>query len=585
MPRDHEAMPQRNGPGFSSWDCHICGIAANQGWRTRCRICEAYPKPGARRPLGGGAKGKGGKGGDESSKGQGKGKGADGKGGNGGKGGDGVGAYAARQLQLQRTHQARAAHRSSERELADARRRNNALLEDVQRLQQELAETKKKKPSADDDDDEMDTHAPGDYSEDDRKARMEKIRSSLPYLEEHFGSDSSVYLEAVGELDVHQKALREAKPYRTHRTILERKVDKLRKQQEKDNERLAELKEAADEIKVKISTAITTIEDRDREIEAAEAELRDLVLRAVGEDTAGPQQPAMDPTAGWNSVIQTVGRLANQPGVPEHFTAQLDGLFGQLQYMVSMLSTHAAAAGTTPGLGGTTDGRTYAEAAAASSSASGAKGAILGGEEVDALGPRLPPGDTEELRQRQRQAWRQRKQTAVINNFIEAYRTEQQQQQPPQQHASHDADETAIGEPPLPQPPAPTAAAAATGAADDGSTAPRTAAAEADTAATAAPATATSGGTSASSGQTPPAQDAAANDDVEDFESDITGTLSETERDNMDIETVVSKVPADQKASVRAILEVRRARTAKRLQRLKKPAADDAAAARAPRRK
>ncbi len=76
----------------------------------------------------------------------------------------------------------------------------------------------------------------------------------MPYLEERFGSDSTVYLEAVEELDVHNKALREAKPYRTHRTILERKVDKLRKQQEKDRERLSELKEAADEIKVKIGT-------------------------------------------------------------------------------------------------------------------------------------------------------------------------------------------------------------------------------------------------------------------------------------------------------------------------------------------
>ncbi len=100
--------------------------------------------------------------------------------------------------------------------------------------------------------------------------------------------------------------------------------------------------------------------------------------------------------------------------------------------------------------------------------------------------------------------------------------------------------------------------------------------AEATATATAAPT-----GASASSGQAAPAQGAAADKEEDDCESDITGTLSENEHDDMDIEEVVSKVPADQKANVRAILEVRKARTAKRLQLL----TGDATASRAARRR
>ncbi len=588
--QSNEAMPPRNAPGFSSWDCHICGISENAGWRARCRICDAYPKPGARRPLGGSAKGKGGKGGDDARKGHGKGSGAGGKCGTGGKGGDSVGAYATRQLQVQRSQQAQAAHRASERELADARRRNTTLLEDNQRLQQELADAKRKQQGTEDDD-EMDTN---EYSEEDRKTRMEKIKGSLPYLEEHFGVDSTIYQEAVDELDVHNRALREAKPYRTHRTILERKVDKLRKLQERDKERLSELQEAADEIKAKIEATTSTIGDRDREIEAAELELKELVLRAVGEDAAGPQAPTVDPAAGWHSVIQTVGHLARQPGVPEHFTVQLDGLFGQLQQMVAVLSSHAAAVGAAPG--------------PAATSPSGA------GAQADDDGNRTLSGGGDEPRQGRRLAWAQRKQTEAISKFTDAYRKElhqrqqqqqqqpqqqqlqqQQCQQPPQQNKHTDIGSGTTGESSPPLLPAPASTHTTSTTAEERSDVPRLTEPEAPTTETAAAAasgtpgaettaTAAAAGPSAASFTAPPVLDPAASTEFEDFESDITGTLSETERDNMDIETVVSKVPADQKASVRAILEVRRARTARRTQRLKNPATE-VASSRAPKRK
>ncbi len=52
----------KSGAIFTNWDCHVCGLANNFGHRARCRNCEAYPKPGARRPITGMGKGGGGKG-------------------------------------------------------------------------------------------------------------------------------------------------------------------------------------------------------------------------------------------------------------------------------------------------------------------------------------------------------------------------------------------------------------------------------------------------------------------------------------------------------------------------------------------
>ncbi len=56
--------------------------------------------------------------------------------------------------------------------------------------------------------------------------------------------------------------------------------------------------------------------------------------------------------------------------------------------------------------------------------------------------------------------------------------------------------------------------------------------------------------------------------------SDITGVisdLSDVDGDQIEVDNVISQIPAEQRASVRALVEVRRARTARRLQRHKKP--------------
>ncbi len=219
-----------------SWDCKVCGIADNWGHKYRCRRCNAYPPPEHRSLQNGSAKG-GQSGGKGNGKNNGNGKGpAVAKPPN-----SGLGTYAFRQLQRANAAQAAA---KPHKELQDARKRAETLTETNKKLQRELAEATAANTPAQDD--EMEWEGPEELDEEGRKARMEKIRGSLPYLEEHFGADSEVFLDAQCELEQHQRAIRESKPYKTHRTIVERRVEKLQRLQERDHARLVELHEAAE---------------------------------------------------------------------------------------------------------------------------------------------------------------------------------------------------------------------------------------------------------------------------------------------------------------------------------------------------
>ncbi len=66
-------------------------------------------------------------------------------------------------------------------------------------------------------------------------------------------------------------------------------------------------------------------------------------------------------------------------------------------------------------------------------------------------------------------------------------------------------------------------------------------------------------------------------------ESDADADL--TEQEEMQVEALVANLPADKKGGVRALLQVRKARLARKTQRLKKPAADDGHAQRDPKRR
>ncbi len=613
-------MPNGRGPGFTNWDCHICGKPDNAGWRTRCRSCEAYPKPGARRPKGGG-KGDGWKGSSTGKNnndnsystehslgtvsavygGSGKGK--------GGKGDRPLGSFAQRQIQQQqRSLRAQAAVRTNEKELQDARRRNEILAEQNRKLQREVEDAKQRRPTCEEEDEEME--GPEDWSEADRRARMEKIRASLPHLEDQYGVESELHKDAQDELEHHGRALRESKPFKTHRTILERKVERLQRQQSRDRERLTELNEAADEIRLKITTTAAAMADREKELEAAESELKELILRSMGEDSSGgAQPPAPDPSQGWDAVVQAVSTLASKPGVPEHVAGQLEGLFGQIRTMVAALQTHATAMGATgtPAAGGTSGNAGAAET------------------EQITHPPQRPDSAAAELRQQQTQAWRQRRSTAAINHIICQHRAAQAA-------AEVEACKTATT---AAAPAAPSNSSSSTskgggrdrsrsnnsrrggrnhngnassesGATDQrggsitmggitGATPPEPEAAATTVAAAAPAATGVAAAAIAApvalARETPAAPaDGLAGVQLDDggAETDITGLASdasETEGERMEVDSIVSQIPAEQRASVRALIELRRVRRTRRLQRHKKPADGEVAPSRDPKRR
>ncbi len=71
---------------------------------------------------------------------------------------------------------------------------------------------------------------------------------------------------------------------------------------------------------------------------------------------------------------------------------------------------------------------------------------------------------------------------------------------------------------------------------------------------------------------------------LSDDECDITGTLSDGERDQMEIDAVVERIPKAQREGVRAMLEKSRVRRARRMQRHKKPETDAAGPPRNPKK-
>ncbi len=558
----------------------VCGKLDNWAWKSRCRNCNAYP-PAAHRDLLKNLS-KGNNGGDKSGKGGGKSKGT-----GTGKNNNNIGTFAFRQIQqansANKLQQTQSAYRNNVKELQDAKKRADSLQEANRKLQRELAEAKSTAAQIDGTD-EMDYEGPEELDEEGRKARIEKIRCSLPYLEDQFGLESGIYKEAHDELESHQRALREAKPYKTHRTILERRVEKLTKLQERDRERLAELNEAAEEIKTKVAATTSAIAERERELETAEAELKDLVLRAVGEDQQTTSPPLPDPQQGWDAVVGTVATLVRQPGVPTQFTTQLEGLFGQLRTMVEALQQHAAAN----------------EAQAPAGAAAGGGGAASASSgQTDSATATVTDASTTDRWKQQRLARMQRRQTEAIAEFEREYRGAQlaagaATANGGQINLSNQSASSAGGLAPAtptaqtqPQPADASAtdsaakAAAEAGADSSAGHAPSLAAAAPGGAADAAPnAEAAAAAAAPTSGEACLDPVAVLSDD----ESDVTGTLSDGERDQMDIEAVVERIPKAQREGIRAMLEKSKTRRARRMQRLKKPEAEIGGALRNPKK-
>ncbi len=468
---------------------------------------------------------------------------------------DNLGSYAHRQLQLARgasnAQQTQAAFRSSAKELQDARRRNDGLHEQNRRLRKELDEVKSAaaKTHGDVEGDDTMEDGPEELGDEERKGRIEKLRSSLPYLEETYGTDSDIFVNATTELEHHQRAQREAKPFKTHRTIMERKVGKLQRLQARDKERLTELHEAAEEIRIKITATSAAVAERDKELEAAEAELKELVLKAVGEEAAQPPT-ALDPAKSWENVVGTVAQLVKVPGVPSEFTCQLEGMFNQLRTMVTALQSHATANGVPYGVG---------------------QGEGCTGKHAEET-PQLGAAQAERLHEQQSAAKKQRLQAAQtqhINRFIAHHRAEQHNGAA---SMAGDSGTSSTAAEPAPENGGYTVGGQGRGettsSSSSGANQTLTVAVAAASAAEAAAAAKPAAQPPAEAAtETPPAREV--DDDPmhgRDVESEMEGL---TDKEDEQVEALGVKLSPEQKGKFRAILQVRKARLARKTLRHK----------------
>ncbi len=286
--------------------------------------------------------------------------GAQNSGGNvaGGRGGAGNLATAANaqptfaQRQLQRQQQD---NRDQQRKAAEERRRNLDLQAEVERLQRELASARKD-DAAEEEDADMDTTDDqyASWSEEERKQRIDVVKGGLPYLETRFGVDSEEVANARDQIEALQRASREAKPYRTHRAQLERRKARLDAQQERDAEEVEQLQRQINDAKERLENVQSTMEERSKNIDKVDAELKELLRKAVAEDdeAGAAATPAAAPAPreqAWSTVEATLAELASSAQVPADQAQQLAGFLALFrQVATNVLASPGGAAMATP---------------------------------------------------------------------------------------------------------------------------------------------------------------------------------------------------------------------------------------------
>ncbi len=348
MPNNQNVAAVNKGTGggaskFGKWDCNVCGIADNWATRARCRICDAY---GPRGPGGGGSNGgSGGHGGRGFSGNSGQGSRGAGGASNAGGGaragvstGGGVATYAQKQLQRQNEDQ------RLQRQREEARKREDALRLANQKLTKDLAAARAgHKPKEEDDDMDDDE----EVSEEDRQKRIDALQKAMPYFVLQYGEDSAQVEGAKSEIEELQRALREAKPYKTHRGQLERKLDRLQKQQQRAREEEDELLVEVERTQEKLNKLRSAISEREKSITAVDDELKDLLRKAIAESDSAENPPATvapDPHIAWTTVNQALASMAAQPGVPAAWAAQLGSLLEQVRVAALAMQQQAGMA-------------------------------------------------------------------------------------------------------------------------------------------------------------------------------------------------------------------------------------------------
>ncbi len=338
------------GSRFWSRPCTVCGLDDNFTSRQRCRNCGAYGPNG--RPGGGGGGGQGVQRGGINR--WNAGSNAGGGGGGGRQGGLSTATTVPPPTLAQR--QMRQLHENSraQQQRTEAKKREELLAQENARLRRQLA-AQAGQPGAGGIDlgDDMEADDDQEMSDEERRKKIDDTRSGLAYLASKYGEESEELLEAKRDLAALERASREAKPYKTHRAQLEKRKERLTRQRERAQEESEDLQRQIDDLQVRLAENKQANEQREKEIQEVDSELKELLKKAIAEGEEGqgnPAQDAADPSTAWNTVSSALENMASQPGVPTEWAAQLGGLLHRLRAAALAIQQQAAAtarAGTT----------------------------------------------------------------------------------------------------------------------------------------------------------------------------------------------------------------------------------------------
>ncbi len=281
------------------WDCGLCGLEGNFAWRTRCRGCEAYRKQGQGGPLA---------------------------------------VSRDPTLAEKQVRQQRQAQRF-QRETSAAERKLRA---EVEKLQGQLAASQSNAKGekstgtavaegGDEADAELDdlesAEAYSSWTEEERRKQIEISRAGLTYAVGKFGEASSEATSIRDEIAALERASRGAKPFKAHRSLLERRRDRLRAKLKKEEEELEKVEAEQEELQKKAGDLRSSMAEKNNALGQVEEELAELIKRALAEgDAAGEAGKSGDGGAtAWSAqaASATLQNLASSPGIPPEFAMLL----------------------------------------------------------------------------------------------------------------------------------------------------------------------------------------------------------------------------------------------------------------------
>ncbi len=323
-----------------AWDCSACGLRSNFGWRSRCRGCDA---PRAR----------------------------DGAAGNLGANSSSAGAGAAARAQTLAERQLQDIRNAQKQQRKADEAEKKRLRDELARAQAELAAGKQgaKTPRAaagngtemedeDDEGDEMDV-AGNEYStwtEEERQRQVELARAGVAYAVAKHGEESAEVQAIRDEISALQKASRDAKPFKAHRGLLERRRERIRAKLERDEAEVERVKTEQAALQAKLDGLNSSNEEKKRQLAEVEEELAELVRKALAEgDAAGAAGKQLDEAATpWSahSASSTIFALASKPGIPPEFAALLGHVYQAAQALAGAEAAAAAQAAPPPAAAG-----------------------------------------------------------------------------------------------------------------------------------------------------------------------------------------------------------------------------------------